>query len=401
MNSGKILGLLLASVVPVAAVADEEETTWDVNAIPGEARSVDIDTTSGSWMSLDVSPDGKTIAFDMLGDIYTVSVDGGQAQSINSGLAWSMQPRFSPDGSEIAFTSDAGGGDNIWIMDADGANARQLTQEDFRLLNNPYWSPDGQYIAARKHFTTSRSLGTGEIWIYHRNGGGGVAVVERPNEQHQKELGEPTFSPDGRYIYFSLDSTPGNTFVYAQDSNGEVFEIRRHDLQTGETESFVSGAGGAVRPAPSPNGKQLAFVRRIRGKSALFVKDLESGAERPVFTGLDQDLQEVWAVHGTYPNMDWTPDSRSIVFWAGGGIKRVDVATREMTEIPFRVTDTRTVHDASRPAVEIAPARFKTTMVRNAEVSPDGSKVVFESAGRLYLKSLPNGTPKIADARCK
>ncbi len=394
MNSRKILGLIIASVVPVAAVADDDEATWDVNAIPGESRTVDIDTTSGSWMSLDVSPDGKTIAFDMLGDIYTISVDGGQAQSINSGLAWSMQPRFSPDGSEIAFTSDAGGGDNIWIMDADGANARQLTQEDFRLLNNPYWSPDGQYIAARKHFTTSRSLGTGEIWIYHRNGGGGVAVVERPDEEHQKELGEPTFSPDGRYIYFSLDSTPGSRFVYAQDSNGEVFEIRRHDLHTGETESFVSGAGGAIRPAPSPNGKQLAFVRRIRGKSALFVKDLESGAERPVFTGLDQDLQEVWAVHGTYPNMDWMPDSRSIVFWTGGGIKRVDVATREVTEIPFRVTDTRTVYDASRPAVEIAPARFKTTMVRNAEVSPDGSKVVFESAGRLYLKSLPNGTPK-------
>jgi imidazolonepropionase-like amidohydrolase/Tol biopolymer transport system component len=394
MNPIRMFSLLLVGVVSVTAVADDDDASWDVNAIPGEARTVNIDTASGSWMSLDVSPDGRTIVFDLLGDIYAVSIDGGTARAINSGLAWSMQPRFSPDGSEIAFTSDAGGGDNIWIMDADGANARQLTKEDFRLLNNPYWSPDGEYIAARKHFTTRRSLGTGEIWLYHRNGGSGVAVVERPNEQHQKELGEPTFSPDGRYIYFSLDSTPGSTFIYAQDSNGQVFEIRRHDLQTGETETFVAGAGGAVRPAPSPDGKQLAFVRRIRGKSALFVKDLESGAERPVFTGLDQDLQEVWAVHGTYPNMDWMPDSRGIVFWAGGGIKRVDVATGEVTEIPFRVTDTRTVYEAPRPAVDVAPASFKTSMVRNAEVSPDGSKVVFESAGRLYLKNLPDGTPK-------
>jgi Tol biopolymer transport system component len=168
-------------------------------------------------------------------------------------------------------------------MDVDGQDARQLTEESFRLINNPYWSPDGQYIAARKHFTTQRSLGTGEIWLYHRKGGSGVAVVEKPSEQHQKELGEPTFSPDGRYIYFSLDRTPGPIFEYAQDSNGQVFEIRRHDLQTGKTESYVAGAGGAVRPAPSPDGKHLAFVRRIRGKSALFVKDLESGAERPVF----------------------------------------------------------------------------------------------------------------------
>ncbi len=387
--------LSIALLLPVAALAqDDEDQGWDVNEIPGEVRTVEIDTTSGTWMSLDVSPDGKTIAFDLLGDIYTVPVSGGDATNINSGLAWSMQPRFSPDGTEIAFTSDAGGGDNIWIMDADGENPRQLTKESFRLLNNPYWSPDGQYIAARKHFTTQRSLGTGEIWIYHRNGGGGVAVVEKPSEQHQKELGEPTFSPDGRFIYFSLDKTPGSTFIYAQDSNGQVFEIRRHDLETGSTESYVSGAGGAVRPAPSPDGKQLAFVRRIRGKSALFVKDLESGAERPVYTDLDQDLQEVWAVHGTYPNMDWMPDSKSIVFWAGGGIKRVDVASKAVTEIPFRVQDTRTVYDVPRPKVDVAPATFTTSMVRNAEVAPDGSKVVFESAGRLYIKSLPNGTPR-------
>lgn len=387
---------LLAILLPAIAFSadDEEAAEWDVNAIPGESREVSIDTESGTWMSLDVSPDGKTIAFDMLGDIYTLPITGGEAQAIDSGLSWSMQPRFSPDGSEIAFTSDAGGGDNIWIMAADGSNSRQLTEESFRLLNNPYWSPDGTYIAARKHFTTARSLGTGEIWIYHRNGGGGVAVVEKPSESHQKELGEPAFSADGRYIYYSLDQTPGGTFQYAQDSNGQIFAIRRHDMQTGENIRYVSGAGGAIRPTPSPDGKQLAFVRRIRGESALFLKDLESGAETPLVKGLDRDLQEVWAVHGTYPNMDWTPDSKSIVYWSGGKINRVDVATGSVSDIPFQVADTRLVYDAPRPPKAVAPDRFDTTMVRNAEISPDGSKVVFESAGRLFVKSLPNGTPK-------
>ncbi|MGI9247916.1 MAG: DPP IV N-terminal domain-containing protein, partial [Woeseiaceae bacterium] len=394
MNCNQYLATLLISLPLVNAAAEEDEKEkWDVAAIPGEPREISIDTRTGSWMSLDVSPDGKTIAFDLLGDIYVLPVEGGEAKSVHSGLAWSMQPRFSPDGSEIAFTTDAGGGDNIWIMKADGSDARQLTKEDFRLLNNPYWSPDGNYIAARKHFTTSRSLGTGEIWIYHRNGGGGVAVVERPGESHQKELGEPAFSPDGRYIYYSLDQTPGGTFIYAQDSNGEVFAIRRHDLQTGENIVFVSAAGGAVRPAPSPDGKYLAFVRRIRGESALFLKDLVSGSEYSIYEGLDKDLQEVWAVHGAYPNMDWTPDSQSVVFWAGGGIKRINISSKDVTAIPFHVNDTRTVYDAPRPQVDVAPTSFDTTMVRNAEVSPDGSKVVFESAGRLYLKSLPDGQP--------
>jgi Tol biopolymer transport system component/imidazolonepropionase-like amidohydrolase len=393
------MSLFLGIVVPMGlgiALADEESTAekWDVNNPPGESRTISIDTRSGTWMSLDVSPDGNTIAFDLLGDIYTLPIAGGEARSINSGLAWSIQPRFSPDGSEIAFISDAGGGDNIWIMSQDGSDARQLTAEDFRLLNNPYWSPDGAYIAARKHFTTERSLGTGEIWLYHRDGGSGIAVVEKPDEKHQKELGEPAFSPDGRYIYFSLDRTPGGTFEYAQDSNGQVFEIRRHDLHTGTTSSLVSGAGGAVRPTPSPDGRYLAFVRRIRGDSALFLKDLESGSETPIYTELDQDLQEIWAIHGVYPNMDWTPDSKSIVFWAGGKIKRIAIDSGIVSEIEFRVKDTRKVYPALRPKIEVAPASFETRMVRNAEVSPDGTAVAYETAGRIYIRALPEGKPR-------
>ncbi len=374
--------------------AAEEEEGWDVNSIPGESREITIDTRSGTWMSVDVSPDGETVVFDLLGDIYVLPITGGQARALNSGLSWAMQPRFSPDGSQIAFISDAGGGDNIWIMKADGSDARQLSNEKFRLVNNPYWSPDGEYIAAKKHFTTTRSAGTGEIWIYHRNGGDGIAVVERPNEKHQKALGEAAFSPDGRYIYYSLDQTPGGTFVYAQDSNGEVVAIRRFDLNTGESEVFVSGAGGSVRPTPSPDGKYLAFVRRIRGNSALFIKDLVSGTEYPVYENLDKDLQEVWGTHGAYPAMDWMPDSQSVVFWAGGAIRSVDIDSKQVTNIDFRVNDTRTVYDPPRPKVDVAPERFDTKMVRNAEVSPDGSKVVFEVAGRLYIRSLPDGNTR-------
>ena len=399
-NKKKLLALSALFLVPVALAAEnaEEEDTWNVNDPPGDSYSVSIDTSSGTWMSLDVSPDGRTIAFDLLGDIYVIPMQGGEARAIDSGFSWSMQPRFSPDGSEIAYTSDAGGGDNIWTMQPDGGGKRQLTHEDFRLLNNPWWSPDGQYIAARKHFTTERSLGTGEIWIYHVKGGDGVAVVERPSPEHQKELGEPAFSPDGRYVYYSFDSTPGSTFIYAQDSNDQIFEIRRFDLHTGEDESFVTGPGGSVRPTPSPDGRYLAFVRRTRGATAppsLFLKDLVSGREFPIYDDLDQDLQEVWAVHGVYPNMDWTPDSETIVFWAGGKIRRIDVDTREVSVIPFHVADERKVYEVARPQVEVAPAEFDTKMVRSAAVSPDGSRVVFESTGRLYIQSMSGGEPRL------
>ena len=85
--------------------------------------------------------------------------------------------------------------------------------------------------------------------------GGGVPLVKRPNEQHQKELGEPIFAPDGRAIYFTRNITPGTIFEYAQDSNQQLFAIERYELETGERAQVAGGPGGAVRPTPSPDGK--------------------------------------------------------------------------------------------------------------------------------------------------
>jgi len=368
--------------------SEDKDEKWDVMNPPGDKREIDINVTEGTWMSLDVSPDGKTIAFDLLGDIYTMPVTGGTATNIASGMAWEMQPRFSPDGSRIAFTSDRAGGDNIWTMDVDGDNKEQVTKETFRLLNNPTWSPDGQFIAARKHFTTSRSLGVGEIWLYHTSGGSGVQLVKKPSEAHQKELGEPIFSADGQYIYYSQNVTPGPIFEYAQDSNTELFQIKRYEMETGDIDTAAGGAGGAVRPAPSPDGKYLAFVKRVRAKSMLFLKDLESGEERMIFDHLDQDMQETWGVQGMYPNMDWSSDSQMIYFWANGLIHSVNIKTDNVEHIDFKIKDTRAIIDPPRPSVEVSPEEFKTKMARFAQVSPDGKQVVFESLGKLYLKNI-------------
>ncbi|MDP8994361.1 MAG: amidohydrolase, partial [Pseudomonadota bacterium] len=386
------LSLLLFSTAALAQQARDREQrrgeqSWDVANPPLPTRPVRIDVSEGTWMNLDVSPDGRTIAFDLLGDIYTLPITGGRATRIAEGLPFESQPRFSPDGRQIAFTSDRGGGDNIWVMDASGQNRRQITRENFELLNGPTWSPDGQYIAARKHFTTQRSLGTGEIWLYHASGtGSGVALVTRPSPQHQKELGEPVFAPDGSAIYFSRNTTPGPIFEYAQNTNLQVFAIERYDMRTGERTQVAGGPGGAVRPNPSPDGRFLAFVRRERGRSRLFVKDLTTGEERRIYDELDLDLQETWAVHGVYPSMDWLPDSRTIVFWAGGRIRRIDRDGTNLAEISFRVSDTRAVIDPPRPQVEVAPDSFTTRMPRFATISPDGRQVVFETLGRLYVR---------------
>jgi imidazolonepropionase-like amidohydrolase/Tol biopolymer transport system component len=377
---------------PDAGTPDGGEAPWNVNAPPLPGRDVPIDTTEGTWMNVDVSPRGDEVAFDLLGDLYVVPLAGGEARSLTSGPAWDMQPRYSPDGRFLAFTSDRGGGDNLWVLPRDGGVPTPVTKEPLRLVTEPVWTPDSQYVAGRKHFTSRRSLGAGEIWLYHRTGGEGVQLTEAPTQQ--KDVGEPAFSPDGRFLYFSQDVTPGRAFEYNKDPNGEIYAINRLELATREQVRFVAGPGGSIRPTPSPDGRSLAFLRRVRARTVLMVADVESGAERTLFSGLDRDLQETWAVHGVYPSMAWTPDSRSLVLWMKGGLWRVDATTGDAKPIPFHVRDTRRVFDtltASRPAVT---PTFHTRMLRWAQVSPKGDRVVFESLGRLWVRALPNGQPR-------
>jgi imidazolonepropionase-like amidohydrolase/Tol biopolymer transport system component len=388
--------LLLAAALAAHAQDAPKPAAWNVNAPPGPARTAQIDTRTGTWMSVDVSPDGQTIVFDLLGDLYSLPIAGGEAKALTHSIAWEQQARFSPDGRQIAFLSDAGGGDNLWVMNADGSNPRAVTKEDFRLLNNPAWHPSGNYLLARKHYTGTRSAGSGEIWLFSVNADAaknkGVQLNEKPN--WQKDLGEPAISADGRYLYYSHDATPGRSFQYNKDGNGEIYKIYRQDLTDGSVEPFVQGPGGAVRPTPSPDGRYLAFVRRVRNQSTLFLKDLASGREFAAWGGLSRDLQESWAMWGVYPSFAWLPGSRELVVWAEGKIWRVDPFKGSAREIPFHVKDTRELREPLRFAQEVAPDQFAVRQLRGAQVSPDGQRVVYSALGALYVKDLPGGTPR-------
>src|SRR4029079_12333410 len=129
-----------------------------------------------------------------------------------------------------------------------GGEPTQVTKEDFRLVSSPTWSPDGQFLAVRKHFTSERSAGAGEIWLYHAAGGAGVQLVEKANKQ--KDLGEPAFSPDGNSVYYSQDITPGGVFEYNKDPYKIIYAIKRFDRVDGRVETLIQEPGGAIRPTP-------------------------------------------------------------------------------------------------------------------------------------------------------
>jgi len=393
----------LALLLPVAAGAaqgakagggkDDDGPKWDVGNPPGSWRTIAIDTDETTWSHVDVSPDGTTIVFDMLGDLYTVPLAGGEATALAQGIAWDFQPRFSPDGKRIAFISDRDGADNLWVMGADGSAPRAVTEERENLIHSPAWSHDGEYLAAQKGFTSTRSIPGGEIWLYHVGGGKGLQLTERPfKENDQKTMAEPAFSPDDRYVYYSQDVTDGRIWQYDKDSTGQIFAIRRLDRVTGEIDTFAGGPGGAIRPTPSPDGRYLAFVKRTPGfTSALYLKELRSGLERPVYDRLDRDLQETNGSEGNTPAFGWTPDGRSIVFWAGGKIRRVDVETGESAVIPLRVRAERRIRETLRFPVRVAPDEIDVKLIRWARISPDRSQVVFQALGRLHVKDLASG----------
>src|SRR5215467_10516336 len=131
-------------------------------------RSMTFTTSEATWLSLDLSPDGKTIVFDLLGDLYTLPITGGEATRITSGQAYDMQPAFSPDGKKLVFISDRNGSENVWISNADGTHARAITTTERESYMSPTWAPDNEYVIAAKG---------PQLWMYHESGGSGVQMT--------------------------------------------------------------------------------------------------------------------------------------------------------------------------------------------------------------------------------
>lgn len=380
-------GFAQKKAAPKTEKPKENADKWEVENAFGPTQAVNFTVNEGTWMNLDVSPDGKEIVFDLLGDIYLLPITGGAATCISAGTPYEVQPRFSPDGKKILFTSDRGGGDNIWMMNKDGSARTQITKEDFRLLNNGVWTPDGQYIIARKHFTAGRSLGAGEMWMYHVSGSSGIQLTKKRNDQ--MDAGEPCLSKDGRYLYYSEDSSPGGSFEYNKDPNGQIYVIKQYDMQTGNIEEITGGSGGACRPQISPDGKKLAFVKRVRFQSILYIHDLASGEEYPLFDKLIRDQQETWAIFGVYPNFNWTPDGTSLIIYGKGKLWKVNAEKAgEHSEIPFTATVKQTITEANNFTQTAFKPTFESKMIRHAITSTDGKTLVFSAAGKLYVKNL-------------
>jgi Tol biopolymer transport system component len=372
----------------VNAPSRAAEKAWSIDQPKGPARSVAFTTDEGTWLHVDVHPDGQRLVFSLLGDLYLLPIAGGEATRITSGPAYDVQPRFSPDGSSIAFASDRSGMENLWVCDLDGKNARAVSADKASTVSAPAWSPDGEYLVGRKRLTDLSTLGTVELWMWHLKGGQGVQLTKKDD---QPDAADPVFSPDSRFVYFSARDS---RYQYDRNVNLGIWQIKRLDRRTGQVTPLTGEFGGAAAPAFSKDGSTLTFVRRVRGKTRIEAMDLASGRTRLVADSVQRDNQESFAFHGVFPGYALTPDGSAIVASAENRLWRFDVASGARTAIPFSARVDQTVTDALRFPQRLDAATRRARLVRWPVESPDGKTLLFSALGRLYAMDLPAGAPR-------
>ncbi|HEX8942840.1 MAG TPA: amidohydrolase family protein [Gemmatimonadaceae bacterium] len=358
-------------------------------------KALKFTTDEGTWLSLDVSPDGRTIVFELLGDIYTIPIDGGKATRITSGQAFDAQPHFSPDGKSIVFVSDRSQADNLWIMNADGSNIRAITRESDQRFQSPTFTPDGKYVVASRG---------NDLYMYYVNGGtgglrltgdtaaggrGGPAGGGRGGAPPNVFLG-PAVSHDGRYIYTAMRNSTGGG--YNQTSLG--WQIGVFDRETGRIFTKTNAVGSGMRPELSPDGKWLAYGTRNNADESLILRDLETGDERLLLPKIQRDDQESRPNRDLLPTYAFTPDSKSIVIGHHGHFWRANVADGHETMIPFTVDVDMMIAGPTKETYPFNDESLVVRQIRDVAPSPDNKRLAFTALDRLWVMELPNGKPR-------
>jgi len=381
-----------ASAAPAAAQAPQAGPGARPQQKPlplAAARKATFTATRGTWMSLDVSPDGRTIVFDLLGDVYTLPIAGGKATRITDGMAFDAQPRFSPDGQSIVFVSDRSGGDNVWTIRLDFTDTTQITQGNTSYYFSPEWLPDGEHIVVSR---AGGLFGAAKLQMYHVKRRSPLPVIRGP--QPFKTMGAAP-SPDGRYIWFA-----GRTGDWQYNALFPQYQLYVYDRERGTTTTMSLRYGSGFRPALSPDGKWLVYGTRDDAQTGLRLRELATGEEHWLAYPIQRDDMESRATLDVLPGYSFTPDSRGLVISYGGEIWRVPLDGSAATKIPFE----------AEVAADVGPEvkfryRVDTTgmvvgrQIRHPVASPDGKRIAFTAFDRVWVKDLAGGAPRrVTDA---
>jgi Tol biopolymer transport system component/imidazolonepropionase-like amidohydrolase len=382
--------LALTATGATAAAGQDRGASADTGtALPIQpVRTLRFTTDEGTWISLDVSSDGRTIVFDLLGDLYAIPIAGGRATRLTSGMGWDCMPRWSPDGTRIAFISDRDGTDNLWVANADGSGAHRITSEVDFALSSPEWTPDGRYLVARRFGAYPGPvdyLRSVPLWMYHVDGGAGTELFPGGAGRITTNTGA-AFSPDGRFLY-----TATHSGGYSGENIGQ-YQVIAWDRETGAETTLTSAAGGGLRPAVSPDGRWLAYATRAGTRTALRIRDLHTQEDRWLAGETQRDDQEGYAPNDIFPGYSFTADSRAVVFHGGGKIRRVEIETSAVTTIPFSADVELGMGERLHVPMRMEDGPVRVTQLIAPVESQDARRIAFSGVGQLWIADVAGGS---------
>jgi Tol biopolymer transport system component/predicted amidohydrolase len=364
--------VVVAATITVAPIATLAETETDSLPLEGSTEVLSFTTDEGSWLSIDVTPEGDSLVFDLLGDLYRLPIEGGEAVRITSGLGYDSQPVISPDGELIAFISDRDGATNLWVANIDGTEARQLSSERHAGMISPQWSSDGDYLIITRVATDT------ELVMFHVGGGSGVTLTGSGGNERFWGVGVE-ISPDGEHLYFAE----------GQGSRRDIpaSQISRYAFATGDIEPLTQGEGGAFRPVLSPDGQLMVYGTRFEAQTGLRIRDLVSGADRWLTYPIQRDAQENFRPpsRDLLPGYSFTPDGQQVIFNAFGKILRVDVATGDREEIPFTADVALDIGPDLTAPYRVPQGDLTATLIQDPRPSPDKSKLAASVLTKIYV----------------
>jgi Tol biopolymer transport system component/imidazolonepropionase-like amidohydrolase len=321
-------------------------------------RSVHLTLHEGTNMAAAMSPDGRTIAIDLLGTLWTMSAQGGAATPITDIFLDARQPSWSPDSRRIAFQAYRDSTWQIWVVDADGKELKPVTSSPYD-DREPTWSPGGDRLA----FSSDRG-GSYDIWVLTVATGAVRQITTAPSNE---------FMPSWR---------SATEIAYVSDRRDAPGIYSSAAATTAGPEAFVASADGALAaPAFGPNGG-VAFNAIAGSHSRLMI------GERNI-ADPDEDV---------FPfRPQWLPNG-DVLYTADGKIKRRPAAGGAARAIEFsaEVSFTRPAFTPKRHRFDLAGPQPVRGIMHPA-LSPDGRQIAFAALGDLWLMPV-DGTPRRLNA---